>query len=58
MSTQPTTTRTPIADDLTQDEIQGLIADRKGEGATSCEVVTENGKRFLITKYPPPKVGD
>ncbi len=46
-------TREPLADGITPAEIQKLIAERKGTGATSCEVVTENGNSILVCQYPP-----
>ncbi len=53
MNPQPRKTREPLADDITTEQIQQLIDERKGTGATSCEVVTENGERFLVCQYPP-----
>lgn len=53
MNSQPAETREPLADDLTAADIQNLIAERKGEGATSCEVVTEGNDRVLVCQWPP-----
>ena len=46
-------TKDELADDITEAEIQQLIAEAIGDGATGCEVVTENNKRFLVCHYPP-----
>lgn len=51
-SKQPKPIKEPI-DELTDAQVQKLIAMRKKAGATSCEVVTEGGKKFLVTQYPP-----
>ena len=53
MNAEPTETREPLADDITAEQIQQLIDERTGTGATNCEVVTENNKRILVCKYPP-----
>jgi hypothetical protein len=53
MSTPPRPTKTPLHEGITEAEIQQLIDEKKGLGATSCEVVTEGGKRFLVTQWPP-----
>lgn len=52
MNTQPKPIKEQI-DDLTDEEIKQLIAERKEEGATSCVVVTEDGHKYLVTQYPP-----
>lgn len=54
MSAEPTPTKEPLDDGLTPEQIQKLIDERKGAGATSCKVVTENKKRFLVCQWPPP----
>ena len=54
MSAQPATTKEPLAEELTAEQIQRLIGERKGAGATSCEVVTENNQKFLVCQWPPP----
>lgn len=41
-----------LAVDITPEDIQKAIDIRKTVGATSCDVVTENNKRFLICLYP------
>lgn len=41
-----------LIDGLTDEEIELLIKERKGAGATSCEVVEENGHKYLVTQYP------
>ena len=53
MNPQTRETRESLADDITPEQIQELIAERTGTGATSCEVVTENNQRFLVCQYPP-----
>ena len=53
MNPQSRETREPLADDITKEQIKQLIDERKGTGATSCEVVTENNKRILVCQYPP-----
>ncbi len=53
MNSQPRVTRQELADDITAEQIQQLIDERTGTGATSCEVVTENNQRFLVCQYPP-----
>lgn len=45
--------RAALADDITQALIEQLIDDEQSEGATSCEVVTENNQRFLVCQWPP-----
>jgi hypothetical protein len=54
MPAQPTTTKEPLAERLTDGQIQGLIRERTGVGATGCQVVTENNQRFLVCQWPPP----
>jgi hypothetical protein len=49
-----TTTKEPLANELTDQEIQQLIDESKAVGATTCKVVTENNKRFLVCEWPPP----
>ena len=46
-------TKEELADEITPEEIQQLIDEKKAAGATSCEVVTENNKRFLVCQWPP-----
>ncbi len=53
MNSQPRTTKEPLADGITEEQIQALIDERKATGATSCEVVTENDKRILVYQFPP-----
>ena len=52
MNSQPAETREELADDITPEQIQQLIAEEEQEGATNCEVVTENGKRFIVCQWP------
>jgi len=52
MNTQPKPIKRLI-DGLTEEEIQRLKDERIEEGATSCEVVTEGGHKYLVTQYPP-----
>jgi len=54
MSAQPVTTKEPLAEGLTAEQIQQLISERLDAGATSCEVVTENNQKFLVCQWPPP----
>ena len=53
MNSKPAETKEPLADDITAADIQKLIDERNQEGATSCEVVTENNQRFLVCQWPP-----
>lgn len=53
MSTQPKLIKEP-ADDLTDEEIQRRIKETMDDGdATSCKLVVEGGKKFIVTQYPP-----
>jgi hypothetical protein len=54
VSAQPTTTKEPLAKELTDEQIRQLIDERKTAGATSCQVVTETNQRFLVCQWPPP----
>ena len=47
-----TSTKEPLAEDLTNEEIQKLITERKTVGATEVRIVIEDGKRFLVTVWP------
>ena len=53
MDSQPAETKEPLPDEITTEQIQMLIDERIGTGATSCDVVTENDKRFLVCRFPP-----
>lgn len=54
MNSQPAETKEELADDITEEEIKRLKTERiQDDGATSCEVVTENNQRFLVCQYPP-----
>ncbi len=53
MNPQSRETREPLADDITEAQIQQLIDKRTGTGAASCEVVTENDQRILVCQWPP-----
>jgi hypothetical protein len=53
MGGQPTTTKEPLAQGITDEQVAKLIAERKGVGATDCKVVTENNQRFLVCQWPP-----
>ena len=53
MNSQSADTKDELADDITEAEIEKLIAEAIEDGATGCEVVTENNKRFLVCHYPP-----
>ena len=50
MGTQPKPIKEQI-DGLTDEEIQRLKDERRKEGATSCEAVTERGHKYLLTQY-------
>jgi hypothetical protein len=45
-----TTTKEPI-DELTDAQVQKLIAERKEEGGI-CKEVTEDGEKFLMCQWP------
>lgn len=45
--------RQPIADDVTDEEIEKLIEQKKSAGARRCEVQIESGKRVLVCWWPP-----
>ena len=53
MNSQSRETREALTDDITPEQIQQLIDERVGTGATSCEVVTENNQRILVCQFPP-----
>ena len=53
MSSKSAETEESLADGITSAEIKAAIAERKTKGATSCKVVTKNGKKFLVCKWPP-----
>ena len=53
MNSKPAETKEPLDDNITPAEVQKLITERKGAGATSCEEETENGQRFLVCQWPP-----
>ena len=53
MPSQASETKEPLSDQLTQDQIDKLIAERKAAGATSCQAVTESGQKFLVSQWPP-----
>ena len=53
MPSQHATTKEELSADITDAEIQQLIAERIEDGAAGCEVVTENNQRFLVCQYPP-----
>ena len=50
---QAATTREELAPNITEEQIQKLIAEKTRVGATRCEVVNEGGKRFLVCEFPP-----
>lgn len=52
MSSQPATTKEPLAEGLSTEDIQRLIDQKKAAGATGCEVVREGTQRFLVCKWP------
>lgn len=49
-----TTIKRPLADGITEKEIAKLKAECAEENAVSCEVVTENNKRYLVCEWPKP----
>jgi hypothetical protein len=53
MAGQPATTKDPLAPEVTDAQIQKLIAEKKRLGATDCQVITEGNQRFLVTRWPP-----
>lgn len=53
MNAENTETREPLDDAITDDQIQRLIDERVATGAENCNVLTENGQRFLVCTYPP-----
>jgi hypothetical protein len=46
-------TKEPLAAGIREEQIGRLIAEKKRNGATECKVVTEDGQRFLICRFPP-----
>jgi len=54
MNSQTTVVKRELDPGISEEEIDQLIQERTNEGATSCEVVTEGGKKFLVCHYPPP----
>ena len=54
MSAQRTTTKQPLAKELTDEQIQQLIDEYKADGATTCKVVTETNQPFLVCEWPSP----
>ena len=52
MNGQPSETREPLDDGLTDEEIQKLITERTEEGG-DCRVTEEGGQRVLICKWSP-----
>ena len=53
MPSKPVTTKDELPEGTTQAEIDNICAEAEKDGATSCEVVTENDKRFIVITYPP-----
>ena len=53
MSTQPKPIKEELADSLADEDIQRRINAAMDLGATSCKVVMEGGKKFLVTQWPP-----
>ena len=52
MASEPSHQRQPLADDITDEQIQQLIAEKERNGAENCRVVTEDGQRFLLWTWP------
>jgi len=46
-------TREPLAEDLSDAEIEQLTALRLAAGASGCEVQEDQGQRFLVCRWPP-----
>jgi len=44
-------TKEPLADDVSDDDIQRMISLRLKAGCVRCWVVTESGKRVLCTEW-------
>jgi hypothetical protein len=53
MGGQTATTKEPLPREITPEQLQKLIAEKKRVGATSCQVVTEGDQRFLVCEFPP-----
>lgn len=53
MAGQAATTKEPLAPEITDEQLQKLIKEKKRVGATSCRVITEKGERFLVCEFPP-----
>lgn len=53
MSSQPAEVKQPLHEDITEEEIQKLIAEKERNGAKNCRVITENDQRFLVCVFPP-----
>ena len=53
MAGQAVTTKEPLAPEITDEQLQKLIKEKKRVGAASCQVVTEGDQRFLVCEFPP-----
>lgn len=53
MNSEPVETKEPLSDEITPEQIQALIAERRNAGATSCVLVAESDQRFLVCQWPP-----
>ena len=53
MTSQEAIVRQEVAVHVTKEQIERLKKVNLDAGATSCELVEEDGKRFLITVWPP-----
>lgn len=51
MASKPTTIKRAV-EGLTPEQIQTFVEEVKADGGT-CELVREDGKEFLICRYPP-----
>jgi hypothetical protein len=46
------TTKEPLSEDVTNEQVQMLVAERKKSGATAVTIVVENGVRVIVTEWP------
>jgi hypothetical protein len=53
MGRQAATTKEELPAGITAEQLERLIAEKRRVGATRCDVVVEEGKRFLVCEFPP-----
>ena len=53
MDGQAVTTKQELPAGITPEQLNTLIAEKRRVGATSCKVVEEGGKKFLVCEFPP-----